>query len=159
MTRPPMATPRMASGALIRDGIGGVLLVRPTYKPGWEIPGGYVEPGESPAAACARELVEEIGWHRPIADLLVVDWAPHPHEGDKLLFVFDGGLLPAADAGLLIPDGAEISQISFHPASALHALMPDRLTRRVALALDAVHEGRTIYAEHGHRYPPTTERR
>lgn len=46
-----MATPRVAAGVLIRDAAGRILLVKPTYKDGWEIPGGYVEPDESPAAA------------------------------------------------------------------------------------------------------------
>ncbi|MBX6722278.1 MAG: NUDIX hydrolase, partial [Dactylosporangium sp.] len=38
-----------------------VLLVRPTYKPYWDIPGGYVQPGESPLAACKREIRASLG--------------------------------------------------------------------------------------------------
>jgi 8-oxo-dGTP diphosphatase len=86
-----MATPRVAAGALVRDPAGRVLLVRPTYKAGWDVPGGYVEPGETPSQACRRELDEEIGLRLRPGRLLVVDWAPHPEEGDKVLFVFDGG--------------------------------------------------------------------
>jgi 8-oxo-dGTP pyrophosphatase MutT (NUDIX family) len=37
-----LARKRMAAGALFRDGDGGVLLVDPVYKPGWELPGGAV---------------------------------------------------------------------------------------------------------------------
>jgi hypothetical protein len=33
--------------------------------------------------------------------LLVADWAPHPDEGDKLLFVFDGGRLTAEKLGAI----------------------------------------------------------
>jgi 8-oxo-dGTP diphosphatase len=47
------ATPRVAAGVLFRDAVGRVLLVKPTYKDGWEIPGGYVEVGESPPS-CPR---------------------------------------------------------------------------------------------------------
>ena len=56
-----MATPRVAAGALFSDESGRVLLVKPTYKKTWDIPGGYVEPGESPRAACIREIREELG--------------------------------------------------------------------------------------------------
>jgi ADP-ribose pyrophosphatase YjhB (NUDIX family) len=51
----------MAAGVVIRDADGRVLMVEPTYKDAWEIPGGVVEADESPRAACRRELHEELG--------------------------------------------------------------------------------------------------
>jgi 8-oxo-dGTP diphosphatase len=103
-----MAAAKLAAGALFFDTVGRILLVKPTYKPGWEIPGGMVEPGESPAAACAREITEELGIvHRP-TQLLVVDWAPQDGVGDKLLFVFDGG--PLTDDTIIRLDPAELSE-------------------------------------------------
>jgi 8-oxo-dGTP diphosphatase len=35
-----MAQPRVAAGLIVRGVDGRVLMVRPTYKDGWDIPGG-----------------------------------------------------------------------------------------------------------------------
>ncbi|MGW2080623.1 NUDIX domain-containing protein [Streptomyces sp. NPDC001939] len=61
-----MAHPRMAAGALFFDAEGRVLMVEPTYKDYWEIPGGYVETGESPLQAAVREVEEGLGITPPL---------------------------------------------------------------------------------------------
>jgi 8-oxo-dGTP pyrophosphatase MutT (NUDIX family) len=37
-----------------------VLLLEPTYKNDWEIPGGIIEDNESPKECCEREVFEEL---------------------------------------------------------------------------------------------------
>jgi ADP-ribose pyrophosphatase YjhB (NUDIX family) len=141
------ATPRVAAGVLFRDAAGRALLVRPTYKDGWDIPGGYVEPGESPRQAAAREVEEELGVRQPIGRLLVVDWAPHPDEGDKLLFIFDGGNLNRKLDELAIA-ADEIERVEFvAPDDAARHLSP-RLLERLRSAVSGDPDP---YLEHGRR--------
>lgn len=47
--------------ALVTDPEGRVLLLERSYVPGWHLPGGAVDPGETAEAAVARELEEEAG--------------------------------------------------------------------------------------------------
>jgi GT2 family glycosyltransferase len=53
--------PGILAGSPSASGAGRVMLVNPTYKPLWDIPGGYLRPGESPTRALRREIAEELG--------------------------------------------------------------------------------------------------
>ena len=145
----PMAHARAAAGVLFFDEDGRVLLVRPSYKPGWDIPGGYLHPGETPSEAAAREVSEELGIKPPIGRLLVADWAPHPDEGDKILFVFDGGQLTPEHIAQIQLDPAEIAEIAYHDPALIGQLLIPRLARRIAASIRAHSAGQTIYLEHG----------
>ena len=138
-----IATPRVAAGVLFRDAQGQILLVKPTYKEGWDIPGGYVEPGESPRAAARREVREELGIDVEVGRLLLVDWAPHPDEGDKLLFVFEGGSIATDQIEL---ERGELGDASFVKVARLSEYTPERLRSRLASAATSRSD---VYAEHG----------
>lgn len=141
-----------AAGALMLDETGRVLLVEPNYKDHWEIPGGLIEVGETPSEGCAREITEELGLTRPPGRLLVVDWAPHPTHGDRVLFVFDGGVLTESDIAAIRLQPEELDSYEFlPPPQALDRLIP-RLHRRVDAALQARDENRVRYLEHGIPY-------
>jgi 8-oxo-dGTP diphosphatase len=148
---PPMSRPRVAAGALFFDEDDRVLLVKPTYKKGWDIPGGYVEPGETPSEACAREVKEELGLDRQVGRLLVADWAPSDTEGDKILFVFDGGRISGEQARAISLPPDELQSAEFHSRTDLDRALIPRLARRIDAALDALEDGHTDYLEHGVR--------
>ncbi|MDY6876202.1 MAG: NUDIX domain-containing protein [Chloroflexota bacterium] len=54
-----------------------VLLVRRADNRRWCVPGGYMEPGESVAEACAREVWEETGLRVRVGQLIAVYSTPH----------------------------------------------------------------------------------
>lgn len=99
------ADPKVAAAVLVeRD--GRVLLVRRVNEPYrglWTLPAGFVDAGEDPAEAAARECLEETGLRVRVTG--VVEVAPgreHPRGADFILVyaaeVVDGSLVPADDA-------------------------------------------------------------
>ncbi|WP_327594965.1 NUDIX hydrolase [Streptomyces chartreusis] len=145
-----MAHPRMAAGALFFDAGGRVLMVQPTYKEYWDIPGGYVEVGESPLQAAIREVEEELGITPQLVRLLAVDWAPNDAEGDKVLYLFDGGqLTPETLAGVTL-QADELKSLAFLAPDEVAERTIPRLARRILAAVEARSSGAApIYLEHG----------
>lgn len=140
----------IAAGALLVDAAERVLVVEPTYKESWEIPGGMVEDAETPRQACSRELREELGLELAPGALLVVDWAPR--EGvDRVLFVFDGGVLDDRQVGAIRLPPAELASWSYVPPADLAPRLAPWLHRRVVAALGARAAGETWYLEYGVR--------
>lgn len=148
------ASKRIAAAALIRDEAGRFLLVEPTYKHTWLLPGGVVEANEDPLAACVREVHEELGLSVVPGPLLVVDWVPrHGVWGDSLQFIFDCGRLDGDQANHLKLQETEIRSAEFVTLERATALTPPSLGRRLAVALAAADRGQPTYLRFG-RLPP-----
>lgn len=150
---------RMGAGLLLTDETGNVLLVEPTYKPGWEIPGGVVEADESPRAGAHREILEELGLDRQPGDLLCVDWtAARRGHSESLTWIFEGGnVLPGEVADIRLP-AAELRSFDFVPPESLTEWLGERRGGRMLAALQARIERRTLYIEDGLVPEPTRAR-
>ncbi|WP_255191566.1 NUDIX hydrolase [Natronobeatus ordinarius] len=61
----------LATLARVRDPDGRIALVRNDWTDGWFLPGGAVEPGETPAGAARREVREETGLEATLEGPLV----------------------------------------------------------------------------------------
>ncbi|MBO0513836.1 NUDIX hydrolase [Streptomyces beijiangensis] len=141
----------VAAGVLLFDEENRVLLVDPTYKPGWEFPGGIVERGEAPARAGIREVAEEIGIQLDrVPRLLVVDWEPpRPPAYGGLRMLFDGGLLGPAEAGRLSLQGSELRGWRFATEEEAAGLLPPNHFKRLRWALRARERSAVINLEAG----------
>jgi 8-oxo-dGTP diphosphatase len=139
---PEPARPRVSSGALFFAADGRFLLVDPTYKEFWNLPGGGVDEGETPLAACVREIHEELGLTPPIGPLLASAWTP-----TGIFFVFDGGVLsPAQQAAIELPPD-ELAAYAFVTEDQARTMLPPSRLPVLRAALDAKAEAATRYVE------------
>lgn len=86
---------RVAVAAILDDADRVLMLCRYRFVPdkiGWELPGGIIDAGETPAQAAAREVEEETGWRptMPLRHLItfqpMVGMVDSPHD----LFIGQG---------------------------------------------------------------------
>lgn len=141
-----------SAGALVFDEEGRLLILRPTYKSGWTIPGGVMEAdGETPWEACQREVREECGIDVSRGRLVCMDFRrPRPGRPGGIRFLFDCGAL----------DGRELARIVVQPEEICDYRMaapPDALVllrRPIRRRVRAARRGRgLVYLEDG-RPPP-----
>jgi len=102
---------KLVVAALVRDANGRVLLTRRRADQPmplkWELPGGKLEPGESPAQALVRELDEELGVRAEVGRIDDVLYHRYP-EFDLLMLVFQCELAPGA-----VPRPIEVAELAF----------------------------------------------
>lgn len=148
---PEPTTQTLAAGVLLFDEADRVLLVDPTYKPGWEFPGGVAEPGEPPARAGMREVTEELGIElTDVPRLLVVDWEPAQPPGyGGLRLLFDGGRFPTAEAVRLLLPRAELRGWRFATEEEAASMLPPVRLSRLRWALRARERGTVLNLEAG----------
>lgn len=139
---------RMGARALFRNAQQQLLLVKPSYKPFWEIPGGVVEYNESPHTACLREVQEELGLQLPVYQLLCVDYnAATDEKSESLMFIFDGGALSEATVQDITVDGTEIMRYAFMALPDIEGKTTHTLYRRIAKSLQALEDRTGYYLE------------
>lgn len=142
-------TKRMAADCLFTDEAGRLLVLEPTYKSTWDLPGGLVERDESPRAAARREVREEIGLVVDPGGLLAVDWVSQSGDFTEIVaFLFDGGVLTSADIDRIVLDPTEARTFRFVTLDEAEQLLDAEQFARVAAAIEA---GTTTYLENGAR--------
>ena len=88
-----MSAKATSCGVIVTDG-ERLLLGHATRSPRWDIPKGIAEPGESLAAAAARELHEETGLSVPETALRPLGVFPYRRDKDLALFCWTPPQLP-----------------------------------------------------------------
>ncbi|HUY49517.1 MAG TPA: NUDIX hydrolase [Streptosporangiaceae bacterium] len=148
----PLPAIPASAGALIFDRAGRLLILKPTYKSGWTIPGGVMEAdGETPWAACQREVREECGLEVRRGRLACVDFRPpRPGKPGGMRFLFDCGALAEESLAAIVLQPAEISEYRLVALPAGLDLLRRPIRRRVKAVRRAAG---TCYLEDGRPVP------
>jgi RimJ/RimL family protein N-acetyltransferase/8-oxo-dGTP pyrophosphatase MutT (NUDIX family) len=148
-----LPTKRVITQGLIRSKAGPILLCELTYKREWDLPGGVVDPFESPSHALAREIREELGLTLPNLGLRLVNWLP-PWRGwdDACLLVFDLGLHPETLTRGLVLEPREIRAVHWCSLEEASARVAPYLADLLPHLLDPA--GGTSYLESGEPLTP-----
>jgi 8-oxo-dGTP diphosphatase len=142
----------VSAGALIFDQAGRLLILKPTYKTGWTIPGGVMEAdGETPWEACRREVREECGILVNRGRLACMDFRrPKPGRTGGVRFLFDCGVVgEPALAGIVIQP-EEVSEFRLAAVPEALDLLRKPIRRRVRAAVGSK---RLVYLEDGRPVP------
>jgi 8-oxo-dGTP pyrophosphatase MutT (NUDIX family) len=141
-----------SAGALIRDPEGRLLILKPTYKKGWTIPGGQVDAdGESPWQACRRETREECGLIVERGRLVCVDYLPpKPSRPGGVRFLFDCGTFSAEAFEAVTLQAAEIEDHRLAPLKEALELLSGPLRRRIS---QCAGRSEFVYLEDGRPVP------
>ncbi|MFF3541933.1 NUDIX domain-containing protein [Streptomyces platensis] len=138
--------PRVLAGAgtLFRDAEDRLLLVEPNYRDTWILPGGTVESdaGESPRQAARRETAEEIGLDIEPGALLAVDWVRGKDRPPLVSYLFDGGVLDAAQLATIRLQEEELLSWRLVHWDEAQTLVSHSMALRVGAALKALAAGR-----------------
>jgi 8-oxo-dGTP diphosphatase len=137
-----------SAGALIFDERGRLLILKPSYKKGWTIPGGQIEAdGESPWAACQREAREECGLEVSHGRLVCVDYRPpKPTRSGGVRFLFDCGAFTDRQLNAITLQDGEIVAYRLATLAEALTLLSGPLRRRVSASAGTE---RCLYLENG----------
>jgi 8-oxo-dGTP diphosphatase len=140
----------VSAGALVFDRAGRLLILKPTYKSGWTIPGGVMEAdGETPWEACQREVREECGIEVYRARLACMDFRrPKPGRAGGIRFLFDCGRVDDKDLAAIVVQPEEVSEYRLAAVPDALGLLRGPIRRRVRAAAGSK---RLVYLEDGRR--------
>ena len=126
----------VSAGAMIFDRAGRLLILKPTYKSGWTIPGGVMEEdGETPWEACRREVREECGIDVRRGRLACMDFRrPRPGRPGGVRFLFDCGAVGGKRLAAIVIQPEEVSEYRLAALPDALALLRGPIRRRVRAA-------------------------
>lgn len=125
-----------------------LLIVKPSYKDGWSVPGGGVNIDETPMIAALRETKEEVNLDLENITLVCVEYTTKKGiKPETLQFIFYGGELEESEISKIMLNKNEHSDFRFVDISEAISLFSERLQYAMPFCVEAIKNKNMAYIE------------
>ncbi len=139
---------RMSAGVLFFNKEGMILILKPSYKDNWTLPGGACNKNESPRQTGEREVKEEINIEVNLKRLVAViyNWAKGDVD-ENVMWWFYGGILDERQTKQIKVDGEEILEYRFVKPEEANKLARRNLIKLMPVITKAIKTKIPVYLE------------
>lgn len=142
----------ISAGILLFNDKRELLILKPTYREGYLIPGGGIEKNESPKEGLKREIREEIGLDLEIGEILCFNYYPNNEmdfDNAEIQLIFYGGVLSQNEINSIVLNPEEHHSFCFVPLDEALSLVNPYLSKTIASCMKALEREKTFYLEKG----------
>jgi 8-oxo-dGTP pyrophosphatase MutT (NUDIX family) len=137
-----------AASAFFRNDKGEFLIVKNPYREHYVVAGGMSEENETPLQTVIRETREELDIDTKNARVFCVDFTV-TEPFDRVLFLFDCGVLDDKTIQTIKPDVDEIESYRFVSYEEMIRLVSPKFQKRILNSIEALRSDTCIYLESG----------
>ena len=127
---------------------GELLIVKPTYRDEWLVPGGATDDNEPPLHCAIRETKEEIGLELTQLHLAGIYYGHKKGAfADSLKFIFYGGTLTEREVAQIQLQKEELSEYRFALLPEIRSMLSQSLQKSLPACLEAIKNKTVAYIE------------
>ncbi len=139
---------QVGTAVLFFNSKGELLVLHPTYREGWLVPGGATDINESPLSCAIRETREEIGLTTANLQLVGIYYAPQKgFFTDSLKFIYSGGILNDNEIAQIKLQVDEVDKYKFVSSQEAVTLLSHSLKKSLLPCLEAIENKSVVYLE------------
>lgn len=141
---------RMSAGGIILNPNNEVILVKPSYKNLWLLPGDVIEQLESPLDAIKRELREEISLDIDPIKLMFISYIKGKTKYEEALcFIFNFGTINNTMVKKIKIYNNEIIDFKFFKLNEIDNIVSENTKKAIHIAYNDFNKNGTYYVENG----------
>ena len=141
---------RAGAGVIFFNDKKEILILKPNYRDNWILPGGVIDPNESPRQTVIREIKEELDLELKNPRFICVDYKHSQGiKPDGYFFIFYGGELSKNQIKKIKLQNEELLEYKFSDILQAQNLLIYGIKNRLNTCLEAIEKNTSFYLENG----------